>query len=302
MYKLFPGALIGSFPYRIERKLGGGPNSMSEIYLATVLKPFQEQQGRASVVLKIAGPEKIETNNRSIRNEEEYLPGLDNAGIVRILPILSDENPPRRLGYRARTALPGEPWFCIVEHIPGCSLAELIRRKKWKLSTHFALKILIDVVDTVQYLHAKQIVHMDIKPSNILLRDKGLLHLARPILIDFGICRKVGQKTSGGTPGYMASERQKEYSEVPAHPSMDIYALGILAQEMLNKRVAINKAFPEFLTLVLAADWKMRPTLQAFAAELYKFKAKLKFYHWLWLLVLAGLIADTVLIAQLRLF
>jgi len=160
------------------------------------------------------------------------------------------------------------------------------------------LKILIDVADTIQYLHDKQIVHMDIKPSNILLRDKRLLHLARPVLIDFGICRKVGQKSSGGTPGYMASERQKEYSEAPAHPSMDIYALGVLAQEMLNNRVAINKAFPKFLTLVLAADWKMRPTLQAFSAELHKFKAGLKFYHWLWFLVLACLIANTVLMAQ----
>jgi len=104
MYDLYPGAAIGAFPYRIERRLGGGANSMSEIYLATVLPPFQQHQGRASVVLKIAGPEKVEINNRSIRNEEEYLPGLDNPGIVRILPILSAQNPPRRLGYRARTA------------------------------------------------------------------------------------------------------------------------------------------------------------------------------------------------------
>jgi len=300
MYDLYPGASIGPYPYRIVHRLGGGPSRMSEVYLATVLKPFQPKQGLATVVLKIAASEKLETNNRSIRKEEEHLPRLTHPGIVRIHPVWSEDDPGRALGYRARSRLPGEPWFCVFEYVPGYSLAYLRHSAKWRVSTRYAINLLIGVAEAVRYLHERQIVHLDIKPSNILLREKGFICLGDPVLIDFGICGKVGQRSSGGTAGYMAPERQPEYKEVAADPSMDIYGLGIVMRELLkprrspSRRAMVGKVgkssygdcVHEILDSVLHEDWKQRPVIQTLLARLKELKTRLKPYHWLWIALL----------------
>lgn len=302
MYELYQGASIGPYPYYIVRKLGGGPNSMSEIYLATVAKPFQQKCGMAMVVLKIAALEKIETNNRSIRNEEEFLPRLNHPGIVRIQPIWTADKSPRVLGYRARATLLGEPWFCVFEYIPGNSLAHLLRRK-WRISTHYAVDILIRIAEVLRYLHERGIVHLDIKPSNILLRKHGLLHWGSPTLIDFGICCKFGQKSSGGTIGYMAPERGTGTREVAAAPCMDVYGLGVVMWELLKPagvasykdlkrtRVLFTQSdqlkygdyLYETLTGALHEDTKSRSDIGLLLTQLRELKLRLKPYHWLWL-------------------
>src|SRR5581483_6887155 len=90
------------------------------------------------------------------------------------------------------------------------------------------VKILRDVSGALAFAHQRGIVHRDIKPGNILLAE------GHAILADFGIARAVG--TSGprltgsgmmlGTPAYMAPE-------MPTEESADVFALGVVACEML---------------------------------------------------------------------
>lgn len=90
-------------------------------------------------------------------------------------------------------------------------------------------KMLLQVVDALQYAYALKIMHLDIKPANILLRG-GEYQLA-----DWGIAKfsstsaKNKDPRSGGTIPYMAPER---FNSEPDSPAADIYSLGITAFEM----------------------------------------------------------------------
>ena len=79
---------------------------------------------------------------------------------------------------------------------------------------------------TMRYLHAQGVVHLDLKPSNVCLRE------GRPVVIDFGITRPVGTLRRPGAPRgsapYMAPEQCRDE---PASPATDLFALGALLFE-----------------------------------------------------------------------
>lgn len=118
---------------------------------------------------------------------------------------------------------------CIVlEWIEGESLAESIAKQS--LSAGECQKILLDICNALEYLEARQIVHQDIKPSNVMLTADG----KHAKLIDFGFSDspEFGTlKIIGGTSGY-ASPEQTEASEDKITHLSDIYAFGKLLEGM----------------------------------------------------------------------
>jgi predicted Ser/Thr protein kinase len=84
--------------------------------------------------------------------------------------------------------------------------------------------------DALAHVHAAGVVHRDLKPSNMLLRDGDLV-----VLTDFGLACAVGDVPENGAgEGTLAYMPQEQRAGAPAHPSMDVYALGASIREVLE--------------------------------------------------------------------
>ncbi len=117
--------------------------------------------------------------------------------------------------------------MCIVEEwIEGKSLASVL--SEGKLSKIERRKILLEIISVVDYVHSQGIVHRNLKPSNIMLRNAG----GGVVLIDFGLADTddyAELKQGAGTPGYISPEQQIEGG---ANVTDDIYSLGVIMREV----------------------------------------------------------------------
>ena len=127
----------------------------------------------------------------------------------------------------------GRP-FLVMELLAG-SVAE-----QREVDEQLALRWLVQAADALDYAHAHGIVHRDVKPANLLLDGSGDIRLA-----DFGVARDSAATALTlpghvvGTPGYVAPEVE---AGRPATPASDIYALAVVARELLGERDALADA------------------------------------------------------------
>jgi serine/threonine-protein kinase len=133
----------------------------------------------------------------------------------------------------------GDFLFLAMQLVKGQPLSYYIKRShknvlpsKRTLPLNITLKIVISVLNALDYAHSQSIIHRDIKPGNILIEG----YKNRPIIVDFGLAQ-VSQKPDeasamiSGTPKYMAPE-QILNSEVDGRA--DIYATATMLYEMLT--------------------------------------------------------------------
>ena len=203
--------------YRLMRRLGGG--GLGDVFLASQLFSTPDDALR-TVALKAIQPEVLTSARHRLimENDIRIAALLDHANIVRILHV----GP-------ANGAL-----YYTMPYFKGGSLAERIDRKP--LPPRDAVALLLPVARAVAYLHAQPapVIHLDLKPGNILLDADGNPHVA-----DFGLARLLqcadGQRVTqrpGGTPEYMAPEQFEGWVSA----ACDIYGLGAILYEMLTGR------------------------------------------------------------------
>jgi serine/threonine protein kinase len=121
--------------------------------------------------------------------------------------------------------------YSVMEYISGSNLQNHIELKG-KLSEKEALSYIISIAEAVDYIHEKKILHLDIKPNNIILSNDG-----RPVLIDFGaslIYKDSGEIkdvdstseiVSGITKYYTCAEQNSYDTLKKWHPQFDTYSL-----------------------------------------------------------------------------
>src|SRR5689334_18207818 len=216
--------------YTVERELGGG--GMSRVYVAN-----DRSLGRL-VAVKILPPATAATMSVDRFKREIMLSAaLQHPNIV---PVLSAGE------------LDGLPYF-IMPFISGESLRARINRGP--LSVRETVTVMKDVARALSYAHGRGVVHRDIKPDNILLSAGAA------VVTDFGVAKALAASRDGnraqptgtmtgvgvslGTPQYMAPEQAA--ADPNTDHRADIYALGIVAYEMLTGAPPFHGRTPQAL-------------------------------------------------------
>ena len=129
-----------------------------------------------------------------------------------------------------------DQFYLVEEWVEGQTLTQTLQ-KLGPLDEPAVQKLLIHLLPVLDYIHKQQIVHRDIKPDNIVVRQRD----EKPVLIDFGAVKETmgtvinsqGQSSRSiviGTPGFMASEQS---AGRPIYAS-DLYSLGLTAIYLLT--------------------------------------------------------------------
>jgi serine/threonine-protein kinase len=207
----------GPQAFRVLRCLGIG--AMGEVY------EVEDQNLGVTRVVKLLLPEIARAHaglvDRFVR-EAKVLAKLQHPNVVRVLQAgRLDEGTP----------------FYVMEKVEGVSLASFIA-KKAPLAPAVVIPVVVQLAAGLEAVHARGVVHRDVKPDNILIfKDRGEI---RAILLDFGVMKLVSDPTPEGycgTPLYSAPE---QILGQPVDPKMDVFALGLVAFEMLTRTRAYD--------------------------------------------------------------
>ena len=247
--------------YKIEKVLGQG--SFGITYLATTKVQVQESLGSLQAEMKVAvkeffmkdlngregtrvtsfssgGKEGLcEKYKAKFIKESQNLSKLQHPGIVKVLESFEANG----------TA------YYVMEYCEGGNLDELIK-SKGGLGEGEAKSLACKIGDALSYMHSRGMLHLDLKPGNIMLRADGT-----PVVIDFGLSKQYtadgkaeNSTTVGlGTPGYAPIE-QGDYQESKGKfpVTMDVYAFGATVFKMLTGNTPpkaseiMNHGFPAY--------------------------------------------------------
>lgn len=128
--------------------------------------------------------------------------------------------------------------FLVLEWLEGAGLDRIIAAQA-PISPRRTSKILIQLLSALEAAHAAGLVHRDLKPANVMVAEDREANTETVKLIDFGLVRTPGSALTGagrwvGTPAYLAPE--VELGD-PASPRSDLYAVGVIAYELLSGKL-----------------------------------------------------------------
>jgi eukaryotic-like serine/threonine-protein kinase len=201
--------------YRLEAKLGSG--GMSTVYLA------RDETLDRPVAVKVMHREMSEQEDQlqRFRQEARAVAKLTHPNVVSVIDAGEDGGYP----------------YIVFEYVKGETLKQRIGRIG-ALDTQEAIAYAIEVGRGLGVAHARNMVHRDIKPQNVLIDEEG-----RAKLTDFGISRQLeqdGVTATGrvlGTTDYVAPEQAMGKD---VDPRSDIYSLGVVLYEMLVGQVPFH--------------------------------------------------------------
>jgi len=199
--------LLAAGRYRIERVLGRG--GMAVVYLA------RDEELQRLVAVKVLAEHLTDDDNFRARflQEARLASRLSHPNVVQLYDAGEAEGSP----------------YIVMEYVPGTTVAE-----RGRLSHVEVVPLALQACSGLQHAHDAGLVHRDVKPANLLVREDGVLKIA-----DFGIARAAEltrltqQGTVLGTAAYLSPE-QAAGEEVTA--ATDVYSLGAVVYELMTGR------------------------------------------------------------------
>ena len=196
--------------YQIMRTLGRG--GMATVYLA------EQESMQREIALKVMSTTLLGDERFSERflREARIAARLRHPNVVQVHDVGAS----------------GEQHYMAMEFLPG---GPVIKPQAPPRPPDFALRVIRQIASALDYAGQQGIVHRDIKPDNILLREDG-----NAVLTDFGIARAADtSRMTGtgliiGTPNYMSPEQARGHA---LDGRSDLYSLGIVLYEMLTGHV-----------------------------------------------------------------
>ena len=254
---LQPGNTLQGGKYRIEKVLGQG--SFGITYLASYATTIEGALGKMAVDIKVAIKEFFmsEVNQRNeqthgvegssstiftnyrikFRKEAQNLASLHHPHIVQVTDVFDENN----------------TTYYVMQYIEGMSLDSFIA-SKGRVSAEDTILIAAQIGQALSYMHQRHMLHLDLKPGNIMLDKQGQVHL-----IDFGLSKQYdsnGEPESStsigmGTPGYAPIEQANRMGQGKQfQATIDVYAFGATVYKMLtghrpdDASVILNDGFP----------------------------------------------------------
>jgi serine/threonine-protein kinase len=161
---------------------------------------------------------KVFASPEKARAEAKILSALGHPNIVRLFEVGADGG-------------------LFIEFVEGETLADLMdRHEEGRFRVADALRIAIHVGAALEHMHGRGVMHLDLSPSNVILRRDG-----RPVLVDFGAARLQGEARPPrvvGTDPYIAPEECcRDETSRPA----DVFGLGVLLFELLTGELPFPK-------------------------------------------------------------
>jgi serine/threonine-protein kinase len=193
--------------YTLGERLGHGGT-------ATVRRARRSSDG-AELAVKIVPLETLDDDGELLLARYRCIAALDHH--PHLLPILD-------------VGISQAVLYVSMPLIEGGSLRQALQHAQ--VDRHRALQLIHQVASALQHLHARDILHLDVKPANILM-ERG----ENPLLSDFGLVQpralRDGRTRVRGTPAYMAPE---QCLGAPTSPASDEYALAVMSFELLTGR------------------------------------------------------------------
>lgn len=231
------GTLLQNGRYQVMSKLGQGSFGITYLALVNLIGSLGSIPTKSKVAIKeffmrdVNGRsgETVTTGSkngvfydykRRFIKEARTLSKLRHPNIVKVLDLFEENN----------TA------YYVMEYLDGGSLDKLISDKNG-LSVLESSQLIRQIASALDYMHSHKMLHLDLKPANVMLNKKG-----DAVLIDFGLTKEFDEngfpesstKVGHGTPGYAPIE-QSNYQVGQGFPvTMDIYALGATLYKMLS--------------------------------------------------------------------
>lgn len=214
--------------YQLIRELGRGGAGV--VYLA------RDEHLDREVALKVYHPQVMSSDGPTQLAREAALPArIGHPGVIKVL----DVDP--------------ELGAVVMEVLEGGSLKDVL--KKGALDLEAALEAILALCGPLGALHDLGIVHRDVKPGNIMLRE-GLL--GRPVLTDLGVALLPGEKHEPGlgTPAFMSPEQR---SEAVIDARADVYSTGVMLAAMVGGYPGPRGPLGELLDRCLCEEPAGRP-------------------------------------------